>query len=85
MEPAANNYGNLAVIVLLWKSYKLPKIMALFSLKGIDSRDKISNRIFSWYFALKETRSYSLTGVNPSMGHQYVTFSVLSTVQLINK
>lgn len=59
--------------------------MSLFSLKGLDSRDKISNRTFTWYFVLKETKAYNLTGVNPHAGHQYVMPSVPFIVQLINK
>lgn len=85
MQPAAKYSGSFAVIVLLWKSYKLPQIMALFSLKGSDSRDKNFQQIFSWYFVLNKTRAYSLTGVNPYASHQYLTFTVLCTVQLINK
>lgn len=61
------------------------QIIALPSLKGVDSRDKISNTTFSWYFVLKETIAYSLTGVNLCAGHQYVTFTVPFAVQLIDK
>lgn len=60
------------------------QIMALFYLKRADSREKIF-RTFTSYFVQKETRAYSLTGLNLHTGHQYVTFPVPFTVQLINK
>lgn len=85
MHPTAKYYGSFAVIGFYERAIHCLQIMALFSLKGTDSRDKISNGIFNWYFVLNKTRAYSLTGVNPYAGHQYLTFTVLCTVQLINK
>lgn len=61
------------------------QFMALFSLKRVDSRDIISNRTFSGYFVLKETRAYRLIEVNHQEGHQHVSFPISFTAQLINK